>query len=113
MNMERKEQLGELGFETKEQSSVLSANMKKLEVIQNAVSQLMDRIDEIIYKGWDKDLGMAYLSIGEIERTVRLIDMAFYPLFKEMSNEVRSLENTTDQLFSMIKEKDEKTYTTT
>lgn len=66
----------------------LSAQMIKLEVIQGAVARLLERIDDIVHKGWHEDRGMACLSILEIQDTVRLIDMAFYPLFKEMSQEV-------------------------
>ena len=69
----------------------LSALMIQFEVVKNAVSKLMERIDEMTYKGWDKDPGMSYLSINEIRDTVRLIDMAFYPLFKDMSEGVNTI----------------------
>ncbi|WP_375199629.1 hypothetical protein [Bacillus sp. RS11] len=80
----------------------LSAQMIQLEVVKNAVSRLMERIDEIIYKGWDKDPGMSYLSINEIRDTVRLIDMGFYPLFKEIAKEVEAINNHSEELFNTI-----------
>lgn len=80
----------------------LSAQMIQLEVVKNAVSRLMERIDEIIYKGWDKDPGMSYLSINEIRDTVRLIDMGFYPLFKEMAQEVDSINIHAQELFDTV-----------
>lgn len=69
----------------------LSAQMIQLEVLQGAIARLMDRIDEIVHNGWNKDRGMAYLAIDEIQDTVRLIDMGFNPLFKEMSEEFKTL----------------------
>ncbi|WP_347722772.1 hypothetical protein [Lysinibacillus capsici] len=80
----------------------LSAQMIQLEVVKNAVSRLMERIDEITYKGWDKDPGMSYLSINEIRDTVRLIDMGFYPLFKEMAKEVEAINIHSEELFNTV-----------
>lgn len=80
----------------------LSAQMIQLEVVKNTVSRLMERIDEIVFKGWDKDPGMSYLSINEIRDTVRLIDMGFHPLFKEMSEEVNTLNIHADELFETV-----------
>ncbi|KMN41373.1 hypothetical protein [Lysinibacillus sp. LK3] len=80
----------------------LSAQMIQLEVVKNAVSRLMERIDEITYKGWDKDPGMSYLSINEIRDTVRLIDMGFYPLFKEMAREVEAINIHSEELFNTV-----------
>lgn len=80
----------------------LSAQMIQLEVVKNAVSRLMERIDEITYKGWDKDPGMSYLSINEIRDTVRLIDMGFYPLFKEIAKEVEAINIHSEELFNTV-----------
>lgn len=80
----------------------LSAQMIQLEVVKNSVSRLMERIDEIIFKGWDKDPGMSYLSINEIRDTVRLIDMGFYPLFKEMAKEVEAINIHSEELFNTV-----------
>lgn len=80
----------------------LSAQMIQLEVIQGAVARLMDRIDEIVHRGWDKDRGMAYMAIDEIRDTVRLIDMGFFPLFKEMSKEVDTLKIHAEELFDTV-----------
>ena len=66
----------------------LKAHMIKLETVQAAVAQLLERIEDIQHKGWDKELGMAHFAIGEIEQTVRLIDMAFYPLFKVLYTKI-------------------------
>ncbi|MBG9452544.1 hypothetical protein ABE61_00170 [Lysinibacillus sphaericus] len=84
----------------------LSAQIIQLEVVKNAVSKLMERIDEIVFKGWDKDPGMSYLSINEIKDTVRLIDMGFYPLFKEMAQEINTLNIHAQELHdTLIKSK--------
>lgn len=80
----------------------LSAQMVQLEVVQGAVARLMDRIDKIIHNGWDKDFRMAYMSINEIQDTLRLIDMGFRPLFKEMSEEVNTLKIHSDKLFETV-----------
>lgn len=70
--------------------------------LQVAVARLLERIDDITYKGWDKDRGMAYLAIDEIRDTVRLIDMAFFPLFKEMSKEVDTLNTYAQELHDTV-----------
>lgn len=80
----------------------LSAQMIQLEVVKNAISKLMERIDEIVFKGWDKDPGMSYLSINEIRDTVRLIDMGFYPLFKEMAKEIEAINIHSEELFNTV-----------
>jgi len=70
----------------------------KLEVIQGAVARLLERIDDIVHKGWDKDRGMACLAIDEIRDTVRLIDMGFHPLFKELIDTVIKSESEVQAL---------------
>ena len=80
----------------------LSAQMIQLEVVKNTVSRLMERIDDIVHKGWDKDPGMSYLSINEIRDTVRLIDMGFYPLFKEIVKEVEAINIHSEELFNTV-----------
>lgn len=62
----------------------------------------MDRIDEIVHKGKDKEIGIAYMAIDEIRDTVRLIDMGFYSLFKEMSEEVKILNIHANELFETV-----------
>ena len=80
----------------------ISAQMVQLEVIQGAVAKLLEHIEDIVHNGWDRDLGMACLSIDEIKDTVRLIDMGFYPLFKKMSEEVKTLNIHADELFEIV-----------
>lgn len=80
----------------------LSAEMIRLEVVQDAIAQLMERIDDIEHKGWDEDPTMARLSIGEIERKVRLIDMAFYPLFQKMKENIDKIEIHSSKLFDIV-----------
>jgi len=88
--------------ENSSNANILSAQMIQLEVVQGAVARLMDRIDEITYKGWDRNPGMACCAIGEIRDTVRLIDMALFPLFKEMSEEVKSLNIHAQELYDTV-----------
>lgn len=80
----------------------LSSQMIELEVVQNAVASLLERVDDIVHKGWDKDRGMAYLSINEIRNTVRLINMGFGPLFEQMNNTVDQLHNDSLELFDVV-----------
>lgn len=80
----------------------LNALMVQLDTVQNAVAQLMARIEEIRHKGWDQDKGMASLSIGEIEQTVRLIDMAFLPLKREMKETISELNKTSSKTFDLV-----------
>lgn len=87
----------------------LSAQMVQLGVIQGAVARLLERIDEIVHNGWNKDREMASLSINEIRDTVRLINMGFHPLFKEMSEEVNTLNIHAEELHcTMIKSEENK-----
>lgn len=80
----------------------LSAQKIQLEVIQGAVARLLDRIDEIVYNGWDKDRGLAYVAIDEIRDTVRLIDMGFCPLTKSIGQSIEGVNKTSDKLFELI-----------
>ncbi len=80
----------------------ISAQMVQLEVVKGAVARLLERIEDIVHKGWHKDSGMAYMSILEIQDTVRLIDMAFYPLIKEMSQDVETLNIHADELYQTV-----------
>ncbi|MGC7927766.1 hypothetical protein ACP3VS_03865 [Lysinibacillus sp. VIII_CA] len=86
----------------------LSAQMIQLEVVQGAVARLIERLDDIVHKGWDKDRGMACLVIDEIRDTVRLIDMGFHPLFKEMSNDIKTLNIHADELYKMVIKSEQK-----
>lgn len=86
----------------------LSAQMIQLEVVQGAVARLIERLDDIVHKGWDKDRGMACLAIDEIRDTVRLIDMGFHPLFKEMSNDIKTLNIHAEELYKMVIKSEQK-----
>lgn len=97
-----KETIRELVSETTSQAYVLSAAIINLEVIQDAVAQLTGRMDEITYKKWDEDPGMARLSLREIKDRVRLIDLAFNPLFCSLNEDVKKLETQSSKLFDII-----------
>lgn len=86
----------------------LSVQLNDLRVVQQAVANLTNRIDEITHKGWHEDSGMAYASILEIQDTVRLIDMAFYPLFKRMEDEVKTLNIHAEKLYETVIKNEEK-----
>lgn len=90
--------------ENSHSADVLSEQLVQLKVIQGAVARLLERIDEITYKGWDKDFGMAHLSIHEIKDTVRLINMGFHPLFKKISEEVNTLNIHAQELNETVNE---------
>ena len=96
------EQIKTLVTECDNNTYELSAQMIELEVVQNAVANLLERVDDIVHKGWDKDRGMAYLSINEIRNTVRLINLGFGPLFEQMNNTVNQLRNHSLALFDVV-----------
>jgi len=80
----------------------LSVQLIDLRVVQQAIAKLMNRIDEMTENGWHEDRGMAYLSILEIQDTVRLIDMAFYPSFKRMEDEVKNINIHAQELYETV-----------
>lgn len=96
------EQVKTLVRNTNHEAYNLSAQMIELKVVQGAVAQLIDRLDEIEYKGWLKEHGAAILTFGEIRDTVRLIDMGFYPLYTKMQEAVNALNESSSELFDMI-----------
>lgn len=92
-----------IAAENADAASEMAVQMVKLEVVQGAVANLLERIDEVVHKGWDKDGAMAYLAIAEIQDTVRLIDMAFQPLLNQMQNETSGLSSLSGTLVEMSK----------
>jgi len=62
----------------------------------------MERIDEITHKGWDRNPGMACCANDEIRDTVRLIDMALFPLYKEMSEVVKTFNDHAQELYNTV-----------
>ena len=89
-------------IENSNDASRLSVQMIDLQVAQQAVANLMNRIDEITYKGWHEDRGMACMSILQIQDTLRLIDMAFNPLFKEMTQEIDTINIHAQELYETV-----------
>lgn len=85
----------------------LSTRMIELEVIQGAISQLMERIDEMEVKGFFDRNTAAGMCMVEMQDTVRLIDMAFYPMFENMKKEVDQLESASSILFDIFIKRDE------
>ena len=85
----------------------LSVQMSELKVIQGAVSRLSERIDNIVNNNRCEYSGMTYLSINEIYDTVRLIDMGFRPLFKEINDTVEQLHSDSSKLFEAVHVKEE------
>ncbi|OXS76407.1 hypothetical protein B1B04_05385 [Lysinibacillus sp. KCTC 33748] len=91
-----------IAHENNSNASNLFAQLIQLKTVQNEVARLLNKIDEITEKGWHKDRGMAYMSILEIQDTVRLIDMAFFPLLKDMSEEVDTLNIHAQELYETV-----------
>ncbi|WP_370046638.1 hypothetical protein [Lysinibacillus sp. RC79] len=102
MQQQTQHTLRTVAHENSSNAYILSAQMIQLEVVQGAVARLMDRIDEITHKGWDRNPGMACCAIDEIRDTVRLIDMALFPLYKEMSEEVNTLNVHAQELYETV-----------
>lgn len=80
----------------------LSAQMIQLKTVQNEVARLLNKLDDITHKGWHEDRGMACLSILQIQDTVRLIDMAFYPLFKRLEEDVNTINIHAQELYETV-----------
>lgn len=99
---QQRQQIERLVQDIDSSSFELNVQMIKLDTVQDAVARLMEHINEIQHKGWDKDRGMAYLAIGEIEQTVRLIDMAFLPFKKEMNETVKNLKMHSNELYDIV-----------
>ena len=110
MNMQQQTQhtLETVVLETSNSVYGLSAQMIQLEVVQGAVARLIERIDDITSKKWHEDRGMAYLSILEIQDTVRLIDIGFLPLYKEISEVVKTLNIHADELYETVIKRESK-----
>lgn len=94
--------LEEVVLENSNDAVGLSVQLIDLRVVQQAVAKLMNRIDEITENGWHEDRGMACLSILEIQDTVRLIDMAFYPLFEKITEEVNTINFHAQELYDTV-----------
>lgn len=81
----------------------LSYGMIQLEVVQGAVTRLLERMEEIVQNGRHEDQGgLAPYYILELKDTVRLIDMGFYPLYTTMQESVNKLEGVSNELFDII-----------
>lgn len=80
----------------------LGASMTILNAVQSAVAKLMCDVDEGIYKSYYENPVIAKSFINEIEKKLRLIDMAFYHLNIEMQSEVKKIENTSNELSEIV-----------
>ena len=80
----------------------LSSQIIQLEVVQGAVERLMERIDEITHGDLNEGEIIKRIAINEIKDTVRLIDMAFRPLFKEMSEGFDELNDYSQELHNTV-----------
>ncbi|MGE7110635.1 hypothetical protein [Lysinibacillus sp. NPDC047702] len=88
--------------ENSNNANSLSVQMIDLRVVQQAIANLMNRFDEITDRGWHEDRGMACLSILQIQDSLRLIDMAFHPLFKNITEEVNTLNIHAEELYQTV-----------
>lgn len=102
MEQNSQQLLKKVVLENSNDATGLSVQMIDLRVVQQAIAKLMNRIDEITENGWHEDRGMAYMSILEIQDTVRLIDMAYYPLFKRMEDEVKTINIHAQELYETV-----------
>ncbi len=82
----------------------LSIKMVYLEAIQNAVSQLMERVDEISANNWHIEHGVIYAVFIEIEKALRLIDFAFVSLYDRMDVKINSIKNNSVMITDMFEQ---------
>lgn len=106
--MKTKAEIENLIFENQSKASDIDVNMMQLEVIQVAVYKLMDHIDEMEHKNYFDNVYIAKRCLKEIQDKVRLIDMAFNPLFKEMNERVSTLNDIASELYELFKKKNER-----
>lgn len=85
-------------FEVADNASGLVVEVEYLGAIRIAVNRLMESIDETIDNNWHEDRAVAHLTINEIEQRVRLIYLAFDPLFNKMSESVTALDGNIELL---------------
>ena len=91
-------QMENLLFEVADSASGVVVGVEYLGAIRTAVNRLMESIDETIDNNWHEDRVVACLTIAEIEQRVRLIYLAFDPLFEKMSESVITLDRNIEQL---------------
>lgn len=97
-----KDKTKKIVMEANHNAGELSVETNDLRIIQEAITDLSFRMDDITHKRWDEDPTMARLAIAEIKDKVRLIDMAFIPLFTSMDNNSKELEKHLTELFDEI-----------
>lgn len=101
------EKLRELVFENNHDVYTLGAAMIDLNAIQFAVCRLMEDVDEGISRKYTEMPGMAELFVGEIEKKLRIIDMAFNTLNKELQSNVKKVERYSRELADIVVVKEE------
>ncbi|HEY4622304.1 MAG TPA: hypothetical protein VIH12_00520 [Solibacillus sp.] len=102
--MNQQEKIKDIMRENLDFASNLSVRMVELEVVQSTVANLLERIDEVVHKGWDKDAALATAAIAEIRNTVRLVDMGFRPLFDEMTETVNTFKSQGEKMLNDVTE---------
>jgi len=91
-------QMENLLFEVADNAWEIVVEMECLGAIRTAVNRLMGSIDETTLNNWHEDKAMARLTIIDMEQRVRLIELAFNPLFDKMRESAIALEGNIEQL---------------
>lgn len=77
----------------------LEVALKQLDAIYNAVGNLMENIDELML---DKEISSTGL-LDDIEKSVRLVDLAFKPVVSKIHNCHVELQQNVSELKDAIK----------
>ncbi|MFJ7371574.1 hypothetical protein ACIQVU_19410 [Lysinibacillus sp. NPDC098008] len=97
-------QMEDLLFEAADNARSIVVELEHLNAIRIGVERLMERIEEVIYKKWHENMGVAQLTIIEMEQSVRLLDLAFNPLFEKMRERAITLDENIEQLRNVTSE---------
>ena len=91
-----------LSHKNKNNAYQLTLNVSELKAIHGALDKLTEDVDNIVWNKWYEDRDTAFIALSEIQDTVRLISMAYRPLFKEVSNVVTELNINSQELHDTV-----------
>lgn len=83
-------------------ANALDIQVLKLDVIRESVLKIVCDLDDAFASGAIQETGAASLLLNKIRDNIRLIDMAFSPLSKEIKEEVLKVNDYADELFDSI-----------
>lgn len=92
--------LFEKAIQCSDDANAIQYALVKLNAVQDAVSKLVENLNELDRESLN---GTAQLIIGQIDSQVRMIDMALYPLTKDLVKDSKTLADNTEILYQGFK----------